>query len=120
MSNLDPGRAAFVQAEYRYADRKNTGVKALYDDAREITVDASIDEGRASVLADAYLAEFSTIKRTFEVDYIGPFQIDDLIGGLPRFTLSDPATDTAAKVGKGVKFVDRPATGGVTVTMRVA
>jgi hypothetical protein len=113
MTELDYNRAAFVQAEYRYAQQDDHSIKAVYDDARELTVDASINDATAEELAAAYLAEFGVFKRTFEVDWTGEFSGDDLVGSLPRYDLD------GTNVGKAVRIVEDSATGVITTTLRV-
>ncbi|MDF0540744.1 hypothetical protein PX699_00175 [Sphingobium sp. H39-3-25] len=83
-------RAAFVKNEFRYGIAENAAVLADEPNAREIIIDASLDEESAQALADAYLNETEIFGMAFELSIEGIISAKDFAGHPPLFRVTLP------------------------------
>lgn len=113
----DENRAVFVINEYRYADIKDTAIKARNPAAKEVVINTQLDEADAEDLAQKYLDD-NTNPRVWEIEIEGILEISSFIGGPPSFLANFPKY---AKTTGSVKIVSASAdysTGITTIQVR--
>ncbi|MFI8666883.1 hypothetical protein ACIGGE_10650 [Qipengyuania sp. NPDC077410] len=81
---IDPERAAFIKHEYRYITAKNAAILGADKSARSVEIQANVNEATANSLAATILAQNANA-RIYEVVIEGLIELDDLVGGIPRY-----------------------------------
>ena len=97
---LDPARATFVSHEYRYAEKFDSTVKALYPDARLIEINTNLSAASADALATSYLNDQKTSAIALEVTVDGALNLSDFMTGPNRYTLVSETYQTAGRTFK--------------------
>ena len=84
MAISDYEHALFVLNEYRYAEAKSEGIRAINDSASTIEIVTSLNEADAQELADAILAD-NVNPRLHEVNIEGLLWLNNFVGGPPSW-----------------------------------
>lgn len=84
MAISDTEHAMFVLNPYRYAVAVNNDVLALNDGAKEVEIDTSLTEAKATALAQKMLAA-NAHPRIFRVNIEGLLWTDFFVGGPPQW-----------------------------------
>lgn len=81
---IDPSRAAFVKNEYRYAKAEDFSTKAVYENARKISIPSQLSQSAAQALATNLLAKLKLTSEGLEIEIQEYWTLDMFNAALPR------------------------------------
>ncbi|GGD64549.1 hypothetical protein GRI62_11900 [Erythrobacter arachoides] len=102
---IDPNRAAFVSAPYRYEEIKDAAIEAKFKNSRQIVVETRLSKDDAlAYLAKIVAANDSSVD-VYEVKIEGIIELEDIDVNLPQYTITSFVYGiTATKIFKLAGF----------------